>query len=103
MPGPVSRTDIRNEPLFASAFDDFACIGEFDGIENEINQDLRQAAAVAVPWRQFAGKFKFECELLVGRQWLQRAANRLGCPEPSNRTVRVLTGQPRSWKGRVRR
>src|SRR6516164_9681247 len=57
---------------------DLASIGELDGITDEIDQHLRQAATVTVPWRQFAGKFKLERELLVRCQRLQRAANRLG-------------------------
>src|SRR6516164_1538057 len=56
---------------------DLASIGELDGVADQIDQDLGQAAAVAVPWRQFAGKLKLECELLIGRQRLQRAANSL--------------------------
>src|SRR5215471_5025484 len=57
---------------------DFAGIGELNGVADEIDQDLRQAAAVTVPWRQFAGKLKLECELLVSRERLQRAADSLG-------------------------
>src|SRR6516225_1522233 len=56
---------------------DFAGIGKLDGIANEIDQDLRQAATVTVPWRQFAGKLKLECELLVSRERLKRAADGL--------------------------
>src|SRR5215831_11007737 len=56
---------------------DLARIGELDGVADQIDQDLGQAATVTVPWRQFAGKLKLECELLVGRQRLQRAADRL--------------------------
>ena len=54
-------------------YGDFTRIGELNGVADEIDQDLRQAAAVTVPWRQFAGKLKLECELLVSRQRLQRA------------------------------
>ena len=42
-------------------------------VADEIDQDLGQAAAVTVPWRQFAGKLKLERELFVRRQRLQRA------------------------------
>src|SRR6516165_5851214 len=56
----------------------FARISELDGVADKIDQDLRQAAAVTVPWRQFAGKLKLECELLVSRERLQRAADSLG-------------------------
>src|SRR5262249_20314001 len=54
-----------------------AGIGELDGVADKIDQYLRQAATVTVPWRQFAGKFKLECELLVSRERLQRAADGL--------------------------
>src|SRR6516165_1671518 len=56
----------------------FTGISEFDGIADEVDQHLRQAAAVTVPWRQFGSKLKLERELLIGRQRLQRAADRLG-------------------------
>src|SRR5215469_12493862 len=55
----------------------FARIGELNRVADKIDQNLRQAAAVAVPWRHFAGKLKLECELLVSRQRLQRAADGL--------------------------
>jgi len=57
---------------------DLASIGELDGVADEIDQHLRQAAAITMTGRQFAGKLKLECELLVSRERLQRAANRLG-------------------------
>src|SRR5215467_2058422 len=56
---------------------DLASIGELDGVADQIDQHLRQAATVTVPWRQFAGKLKLECELLVGGQRLERAADGL--------------------------
>src|SRR5215471_12969042 len=56
---------------------DFAGIGELDGVADEIDQDLRQAAAVAVARRQLRSDLDFECELFVGRQRLQRAADSL--------------------------
>src|SRR6516162_6992849 len=46
-------------------------------VADEIDQDLGQAAAVTVPWRQFAGKLKLERELFVRRQRLKRAADGL--------------------------
>jgi hypothetical protein len=57
---------------------DFACIGKLDGIADEINQDLSQAASVAVPGWQFGGKLELERELLVSRQRFKRAADGLG-------------------------
>jgi hypothetical protein len=42
-----------------------------------IDQDLGQAAAVAVARRQLRSDLDFEAELLVGRQRLKRAANGL--------------------------
>ena len=57
---------------------DFTCIGKLDGITDEIDQNLRQTTSVAVPGWQFGGKLELERELLVGRQWLKRAADGLG-------------------------
>jgi hypothetical protein len=51
-------------------------IGEFDGIADEIDQDLGQAAAVAMPRRQAGRKVELERELLIGCE-LKRAANGL--------------------------
>jgi hypothetical protein len=45
----------------------FPRIGELDGVADEIDQNLRQAASVAVPWRQFRGQLQLEPELLIGR------------------------------------
>jgi hypothetical protein len=56
---------------------DFTGIGELNGIADEIDQDLRQAAAVAAAWWQFGGHLHLERELLVGSQGLQRAADGL--------------------------
>src|SRR6516162_10098977 len=57
---------------------DFAGIGELDGIADEIDKDLRQAASVAVARRQFGSHLDLERELLVGCQRLKRAADGLG-------------------------
>ena len=57
---------------------DFAGIGELDGVADEINQDLGQAAAVTMTRWQFGGNFHLERELLVRGQRLQRAADGLG-------------------------
>src|SRR6516165_4438246 len=57
---------------------DFASIGELDGVADEIDQNLRQAAAISMTRRQFGSKLELERELLVGRQRLQRAADGLG-------------------------
>src|SRR6516165_4893647 len=57
---------------------DFARIGELNRVADEIDQNLRQAAAITMTGRQLAGKLKLECELLIGRQRLQRAADGLG-------------------------
>src|SRR5262249_19186970 len=57
---------------------DFASIGELDGVADQIDQHLRQAAAVAMTRWQVGSHLNLESELLVGRQWLQRAANGLG-------------------------
>src|SRR6516165_9917054 len=56
---------------------DFARISELDGITDEIDQDLRQAAAVAMARGQLRSHFDFEPEFFVSRQRLQSAANRL--------------------------
>src|SRR6516165_3338855 len=57
---------------------DLAGIGELNRVADEIDQALRQAAAVTVARRQVGSKLELERELLVGRQRLQRAANGLG-------------------------
>src|SRR5215472_9799204 len=57
---------------------DLAGIGELDGVADEINQDLGQAAAVTMTRWQFGGNFHLERELLVRGQRLQRAADGLG-------------------------
>jgi hypothetical protein len=56
---------------------DLAGIGELDGVADEIDQNLRQAAAVATAGRQLWGNLDFETKLLVRRQRLKRAANGL--------------------------
>src|SRR6516225_9298516 len=56
----------------------FACVGELNRIADEVDQDLRQAPSVAAARRQIGSKLELKRELLVGRQRLQRAANRLG-------------------------
>src|SRR6516225_2739518 len=57
---------------------DLAGIGELDRVANEIDQDLRQATAIAVARRQFGGQLELERKLFVGCQRLERTANRLG-------------------------
>src|SRR6516165_5007454 len=57
---------------------DLARIRELNGVADKIDQNLRQAAAISMTRRQFAGKLKLECELLVSRERLQRAADSLG-------------------------
>src|SRR6516165_3485819 len=57
---------------------DFAGIGELDGVTDKVDQNLRQATSVAVPWRQFGGHLDFECEFFVRRQRLKCAADGLG-------------------------
>jgi hypothetical protein len=57
---------------------DFAGIGELDGVADEINQDLGQAAAVATARGQLRIDLDFESELLIGRQRFKGAANGLG-------------------------
>src|SRR6516164_1067358 len=59
-------------------YGDFARIGELNGIADEIDQNLRQAAAVTVARRQVRSQLELERELFVGRQRLKRAADRLG-------------------------
>ena len=79
MPGPVSRTDTLNEPLLAAGLDDhFARIGELDGVADQIEQHLRQAAFVAAAAGQVGRHIGLECELLVERQRLDRVVDRLG-------------------------
>jgi hypothetical protein len=51
---------------------------ELNRIANQIDQNLRQAAPVAMPRRQFGGQIELKREFLVGRQRLKRAADRLG-------------------------
>ena len=75
----MSRTDTWNAPLFASAFDgDLARIGELDGVADQIDQDLRQAAAVAMAGWQLGGDVDLERQLLIGSQGFERAAYSLG-------------------------
>src|SRR5262249_28708782 len=57
---------------------DFASISELDGIADEIDQDLRQAAAVAMARGQLRSDLDFEPKLLVRCQRLERAADGLG-------------------------
>ncbi len=53
MPGPVSRTVSTKLPVLGRGADrDLAGIGEFDRVADEVQQDLRQAARVAMPGRQ---------------------------------------------------
>ena len=59
-------------------YDDFASIGELDGVADEIDQDLRQTPPVAVTGWQFGRHLDLERELLVGGQRLKRAADGLG-------------------------
>src|SRR6516165_4522673 len=56
---------------------DFADISELDGIADEIDQDLRQAAAVAMARGQLRSHFNFERQLLVSSQRFKRAADSL--------------------------
>src|SRR6516225_4685016 len=79
MPGPVSRTDTWKEPLFASALMATSPASvNLIALPTRFDQDLGQAAAIAAAWRQFGSHFDLEGELLVGRQRLQCAADRLG-------------------------
>ena len=57
---------------------DFARIGELNRVADQVDQNLRQAAAIAVPWRQFGGKLELKRKLLVSRERLQRAADGVG-------------------------
>src|SRR5690348_16699283 len=57
---------------------DFASISKLDGITDEINEDLGQAATIAVPWWQLRSDLDFESELLIGRQRLKGTAHSLG-------------------------
>src|SRR6516165_640960 len=56
----------------------FARIGELNGVADKIDQDLRQAAAVAAARWQLGSYLDLERKLLVCRQRLKRAANGLG-------------------------
>src|SRR6516165_10295791 len=56
----------------------FADIRELDGVARKIDQDLRQAASVAVARRQLGSDLDFEPELLVGGQRLKCAPYGLG-------------------------
>src|SRR6516165_9050013 len=55
-----------------------AGVRELDGIADKIDQNLRQAAAISMTRRQLRRKLELECELLVSRERLQRAADCLG-------------------------
>src|SRR6516162_4817704 len=55
-----------------------ADVRELDGVADEINQDLRQSAAVTMTRWQFGGNFHLKRELLVRGERLQRAADGLG-------------------------
>src|SRR5262249_23592392 len=57
---------------------DFAGISELNSIADEIDQARRQAAAVATARWQVGGHLDLKRELLVGRERLQCAADRLG-------------------------
>ena len=46
--------------------DHFACVGELDGVSDEVEQDLRQAAFVASARGQIRLDLGLEGELLVG-------------------------------------
>ena len=46
---------------------DFARIRELNGVAHKIDQDLRQAAAIAAARRQFGSQLELERELFVGR------------------------------------
>src|SRR6516164_3769955 len=70
--------DMERAVVSFSLDGDFAGVGELNGVANEVDQDLGQAAAVTVARRQVGRKFKLERELFVGRQRLQRAADGLG-------------------------
>jgi hypothetical protein len=50
-------------------------IGELDGVADEINEHLGQAAAVATAWRQLGGDVDLERQLLIGSQGFERAAS----------------------------
>src|SRR6516165_11372664 len=86
----VTDRDMECAIIRFSLDGDLAGISEFDGVADKIDQDLRQAASVAVAWWQFRTHLDFEYEFFVGRQRLQRAADGLG--ERSSRRVRAPVG-----------
>jgi|SRR5580704_1213234 hypothetical protein len=59
-------------------YDYFPNVGEFYGVTDEIDHDLRQAATVTAAYWQFSSHFDSERELLVGGEGLKRAADGLG-------------------------
>src|SRR5262249_33280435 len=56
----------------------FARISELNGVADQIDQDLRQAPAVAATRGQLRSELDLERELFIRRQWLERAADGLG-------------------------
>ena len=64
----MSRTDRLNEPFAADADATSPCVGELDGIADQVEQHLRDAALVAVAVRQVRRHLDLEGELLLGRQ-----------------------------------
>src|SRR5580704_6928087 len=59
-------------------YDHFPSVGEFYGVTDEIDHDLRQAATVTMACWQFRSHLDLERELLVSGEGLKRAADSLG-------------------------
>src|SRR5215472_16211248 len=78
MPGPVSRTDTKNEPLFASALMATSPVSvNLMALPTRLIRTWVKRRLTAAG-RQLGGHLDLEGELFVGRQRLKCAAHRLG-------------------------
>src|SRR5262249_52047843 len=74
----VTYGDVERAIICFSIDGDFSGIGELNRIAHKIDQDLRQAAAVAAACWQLTGHLDLEREFLVCCQRLERASDSLG-------------------------
>src|SRR5262249_34015974 len=78
MPGPVSRTDTWNEPLFASALMPISPASvNLIALPTKLIRTWVKRRPSPRPEGSCGATFDFEPKLLVGRQRLERAAHRL--------------------------
>ena len=81
------------------------CVGELDGVADEVEQHLGEPPLVAAAGRQAGRHVDLERQLLARGQRLGRADSTVA-PRPSTRVVArapARAGRPRSWRGRARR